>query len=635
MGNWKLIDTSGCVRDLTTFYNFNVQYSPGAGMAGVENLSTDFGLLDGAVFQRTRVPTREFQLLGYISASSGSALHIKRKALINAVKPDRSASQVPLVLQYYGASDVVQASAFYNGGLELGQPTPAHELDMGLRFLQVDPYWEATTSTSQALTCSSAISNANYILQRNSSGMWNALGTGLNGEARAIINSGSTYYIGGAFSTASGANACRVASWNSSTGWSNVGNGTGQNTVCALTLGADSKLYAGGDFVSVSNGTVVACRIAVWDNSAWGAMASGLNSGVISLATGNEGNIYVAGDFNRAGGGAASITACAITYWDGAWNSMASGVTGCLNNNAYAVTIGKDGAAYVGGGFNRAGGEAASIAASGVARWSNGSWSAVGSGISVGTASAVLALAFGADTSLYTGGTFGHTGGAITTACRMAVYNGTQWTPLRSGIQSDFLGAVWSLAIDSSNGWVYAGGELLESAGGITLVDSYTIWTGTDWIPPDINLPGDSAVRAIHIKDDVLTLGFDQSGTASAAAITSINNVGGAATYPILTACAPTSTSAQLVQLINYTSKDYIWFNLALAPGEVVTLDLRRGKKTFTSNFRGNIIGSVLPSSNLASWKLLPGVNNISFFMTSGSGSARLSWTPRYWGIDS
>src|SRR6185369_6073676 len=132
MSNWKLIDTGGTTRDLATYYNFTVRYSPGTGMAGIQNLSTDFGQLDGGVFQRSRTPVRSFELLGYISGSSVPDLHVTRKNLIDAVKPDRTASPTaPVILQYVGSTCTLQASAIFDGGLEMGDSFNVYdELDI-------------------------------------------------------------------------------------------------------------------------------------------------------------------------------------------------------------------------------------------------------------------------------------------------------------------------------------------------------------------------------------------------------------------------------------------------------------------------------------------------------------------------
>ena len=121
MSNWKII-VSSVVKDLNDDYGFNVEDQPGTGMAPVQNISTDFGLLDGALFKRTRTDVREFSLVGTLSASSVEAYHTKRRDLIDVIKPDRTSTQEPIEFQYTGGGgSTLQGSAFYAAGLELGE----------------------------------------------------------------------------------------------------------------------------------------------------------------------------------------------------------------------------------------------------------------------------------------------------------------------------------------------------------------------------------------------------------------------------------------------------------------------------------------------------------------------------------
>ena len=177
--------------------------------------------------------------------------------------------------------------------------------------------------------------------------------------------------------------------------------------------------------------------------------------------------------------------------------------------------------------------------------------------------------------------------------------------------------------------------------GGLVSSRNNGYYNGSTWLPFDITFPfQDDVTAAYSASTGELTLGFGVGGTACAAAVTAVTNSGTAAAYPILTASAPTTAATdaegvmRLTQLINYTSKDAIYFNLTMVAGEVLTLDLRPGQKTFTSSFRGNIIDTILPSSKLSTWRLLPGVNNISIWLTGGSGAAKLSFNERFWSID-
>jgi hypothetical protein len=114
-----------------------------------------------------------------------------------------------------------------------------------------------------------------------------------------------------------------------------------------------------------------------------------------------------------------------------------------------------------------------------VARWDGESWSALGTGGSMGVNSPARALAVyddGGGPALYVGGSFTLAGGEI--AHRIAKWDGRSWSNLGSGMDGD----VWVLSVfdDGSGGpELYAGGEF-TTAGGIT-VNHIAKWNGTSW----------------------------------------------------------------------------------------------------------------------------------------------------------
>lgn len=627
MSNWKLVDTGGTARDIETFYGFNVMFSPGAGMAPLENISTNFGLLDGALFQRTRVPARSFELVGTMSASTASALHHKRSDLIDALKPDRTASQQPIVIQYYGASNPIQASTFYDGGMEFGQSfSGPNELDMSLRFLMLDPYWEALTSSSAALTTSSTIANANYIIQRNASGMWTSLSSGMNGTVNALYTTRAGRLIAaGSFTTAGGTTALRVAQWTGAT-WARMGNSF-NDSVTSLTEGLDGTMWAAGFFTSVCTATTVN-YVSKYNSStsAWSAASTGMNNDVRGLATQIDGAIIAVGPFSTAGG----TSTCTIAQWSSSTWTPLGGAS--PNDASYPTCMAispLNGDIYMGGNFLSING----VSSSAIIKYtySPSSWVSLAGGVQGGVgAPDVFGIALANNGTVFVLGDFYRANQGAVAACRAAQYNGAGWSAMEQGVGE--IPLFNAMAYDSTNNQLYVSTGCLLN--GTKIPDKMAVWGGTNWAPVGIDLPGNATLSAINIANNVLTLGYNTTGAASAAAVTTINNTGTAVTYPILTACAPTSTSARLTQLVNETTRDAIYFSLDLVAGEEVTLDLRPGKKTLVSNLRGNLISTVHPVSNLATWKLIPGNNTVSFFMSSGSGSARLHWTPRYWSLD-
>lgn len=634
MSNWRIVVSGSAVDpETSTSYSFNIQQWPGAGMPPIQNISTDFGYLDGAIFQRQRVPATALTLTGIVNGSSVADLHTKRRNLINAVKPDRSASQEAVVLQYLGSGSTRQASAFFEGGLELGEVDVYRE-KVALRFVQFDPCWESTTSSSATLTVQSTVANANSVMQRAASGGWGALGSGFNSAVYSIASaSDGSLIFGGAFTTASGAAACRIAKWNN--GFSNIGSASAfvNGEVNAVAVGRDGYIYAGGTFTSVSGTTC--CQIARYTGTGWTTWGGGIgfpgagNSSLCNaIAVDSDGNVLVAGIFSQA----SSVAACGIAKWtvsSSAWSAIASGLRGNGGNTAtsYEIALNKSGDIWVSGQFDAAGLTTNTACNIAVYTQSTSAWTAPGgSGYQRGSGGGGAAAAVISDGTVYFGGEVAGT----TTGCFLYSSNGIGLTAL-----TPTSGAIRNLYADPYTNTVYVQGATnLTQIKGTAVNDAARIVNGTV-TSLDFFLPSHTTVQAVHsASDGVLTIGFNGTGTASVPGVTTVTNNGTATAYPILTASAPTSASATMSQLVNYTTGDRIYFNLNLSRSEVVTLDLRPGKRTLTSNFRGDISSTILPGSNVTTWRLIPGANNVSFWLTGGSGAAKLTWIERFWSAD-
>jgi len=148
----------------------------------------------------------------------------------------------------------------------------------------------------------------------------------------------------------------------------------------------------------------------------------------------------------------------------------------------------------------------------------------------------------------------------------------------------------------------------------------------------DMIPPAAGQFYIVKVQGNLLYAGFNSSGTATAAGVTTVSNAGSAEAHPVIEFTGP----GALVQLVNYTTGDRLWFNLTLLAGEVATLDLTPGAISFRSNFRGNVIGTILPGSSLATWKLAPGLNALSCFVTGTSGATEVAmrWADAHWSID-
>ncbi|MFI4917066.1 MAG: GC-type dockerin domain-anchored protein [Phycisphaerales bacterium JB060] len=201
---------------------------------------------------------------------------------------------------------------------------------------------------------------------------WSPLGTGLGGAPIAMevadLGDGPALYAGGSFSTAGGAPASMIARWDGSS-WSPLGGGIGGTAIGDLqwaTLPAVGPvLVAAGNFSTA--GGAPASRVASWDGSSWSPMGAGTTGFSFELAAYDDGRgeaIYLGGDFNSVDG----VAARNIARWDGiGWEALGAGLNGSV---AWMDAIDDDGAGgaagvYVAGSFSEAGGRTVPS----VARW--------------------------------------------------------------------------------------------------------------------------------------------------------------------------------------------------------------------------------------------------------------------------
>lgn len=142
-----------------------------------------------------------------------------------------------------------------------------------------------------------------------------------------------------------------------------------------------------------------------------------------------------------------------------------------------------------------------SVTVNRIAKWNGSSWSALGSGMD----SQVGALAT-SSTDLYAGGSFvraTNNGGVAVTVNRIAKWNGSNWAALGSGMD---IGGVTALAV--SGGDVYAGGTFYN-AGGIP-ARCIAKWDGNAWSPLGLGVEEFSpSVMAIALSGSDVYAGGD------------------------------------------------------------------------------------------------------------------------------
>lgn len=639
----------------------------GAGMPPLENTSTDFAVLDGAQFQAVRAKPRVLSLLFTAKGTSLATLHSVRQQLVDLVKPGRQRGQQPIILRYTGSGGTLQIAAYYDGGLDGGQPFGFNET-LALRFIAYDPYFYSETEVSAALVSSATLTNTNEIAQRDANGQWGALGTGgAGGAVRAIVfDALGNMYAAGTFTSMGGvANTRGVAKWNGSA-WEALGNGCKDGAGYALAMDSSGNLYLGGDFSAVKS--AAAADVAntpgiakyVPSTDTWSALGTGASGGgVFALAIANAisgvtnpamsgRQLYAAGSFTLMGGVAATVR---IARWNidavpaaAAWLPLGTGIsTGQVN----ALALALDGSVYAGGTFTGAGGVTNTPRVARYGPASSGSktavWNAMSTGVTAGT---VYALAVDSTGKLYVGGD-GMTSSGVSSSSYFMAWSGSSWSQPPGG---SFDAAVRALCVGQGSdlGAVYVGGSF-TFAGTLTPPDAILKWVNGAYSAMNIDLPGTPVITAIAQGPlaqgqtvPTLTLGHDQTGSSDVATSNiAVSNSGSAAAYPRLELSGATAPTT-LVALSNWTLSEKISFDRQLQPGERLVLDLSPGKKTltvFSSQApppKGkNVAEALRAGSNVATWRLLPGTNSISAFAPAGAAvAANLVWRERYWSAD-
>jgi hypothetical protein len=235
-----------------------------------------------------------------------------------------------------------------------------------------------------------------------------------------------------------------------------VEDATGRDLAARLEVLAADRLAVS---VADANATYPVRIDPTFSDANWVSLGSGIDGIVRALAASGP-NLYAGGDFANAG----RVTANHIAKWvDGAWSALGSGMGG-YQASVYALTVSGTNLC-VGGQFTTAGG----VPANSIAKWDGRAWSALGSGVA-GAYPQVFALAV-SGTDLYAGGYFTTAGGVA--ANNIAKWDGSAWSALGSGMNE----AVFALAVSGTN--LYAGGQF-TTAGGLP-ANRIAKWDGRAW----------------------------------------------------------------------------------------------------------------------------------------------------------
>lgn len=224
-------------------------------------------------------------------------------------------------------------------------------------------------------------------------------------EIKAIAFYGGNPVITGKMDKVSGSTVVNIALWDGST-WSGLGGGVFRFPEVMAVSGTD--LYVAGS-LTLADGQAVN-NIAVWNGSGWSALGDGVSnsdesiiSTVSSIAV--EGSdVYVTGDFNTAGG----VGVSGVAWWNGAsWTNMGAGLTHIDEIEVVtSIEVNSQGQVFVGGLFDLAGTDTVAN----IAMWDGTDWSALSTGVAGGELPSVSTMALSSTGDLYVGGHFRNAG---------------------------------------------------------------------------------------------------------------------------------------------------------------------------------------------------------------------------------
>lgn len=598
-------------------YGFLLTAIIGLGLAQPLNVATEYARIDGGYDDYTRKPTRQFTLTGRFQGRTYQQLRDQRGRLARLFDRDLIAQDQRLLLLRHmedargePIGTTARVTAKYEGGLG-GNTDNQHAETVPITFTSYLPLMGSDGESGTALAVQQTIADTDSVAERQANGTWRGIDSTFNNAVNALLYAtDGKLYIAGDFTTPQ----TRVASWDGTT-LSAMGSGL-PDSIITLAQGPDGSIYAGGASMTIS---AVTGTVAKWNGSAWAIV--GTNNEMInpaaSMIFGHNGNLYV-------GGNNAAIRAT-LDVWDGsAWTNI---ITHSASSTFYSLVEGPQGL-YVGGSFTNLNADANQ---DNIALYSieDDSWSALGTGLN--GAIEWDGLTIGLNGLLYAIGDFTTAGGV--TANHAAVWNGTAWTAMGSGLTGQ---AGIGNAITLADGSIVMGG-LFSAANGITFPDAIARWNGSTFVPLDIDLPlvPGSSVRALgSAVDGRFAVGYNDSGSSTAAATTTITNTGTARTYPTLTIEGPDSGTSRIWQCVNVTTGRAIYFNYTINAGETARLVFEPDKLSFTSDFQGNIAGTIIGGSNEADFFLQPGANIISFFSASSTVTATMYWRPQYVSLD-
>lgn len=615
----------GVIKDLSDDFGFYVAYSEGSGHHTVKINTKPRGIHPGHTFERTDADLGKMKLVGQIAGTSLTDYHDKRAEVIKAVGLD-SKLNLPVTIQYHGASVVKEAYFYYTKGLEGGRREGFTE-DVTVELVATDPFWYAIGESAAALDWNDNPSYYDVMYRKD--GKWvqmthAGVTTPNDFNAMLVDDRYGKAWIGGWFINFDGqANADYLVALDLETEtWEVVKLANG--VVYDICKAPDGGIYIVGDFSTL--GGVTVNGIAHYDPVTATVTALGppsthpsiIQKVAVDPATGN---VWVGGSFTNLN---AIANADYLAFWNGtSWNAVGS--SSILNNNVTGLAFGPDGILYLIGSFTLAGLQTLTRAAK--YDESTTTWTMLGDGFN-NTPNDILWTSNG---ELYVVGQF--TASGSNTVNKIARFTGAQWEEVGGGLTG---GNGNDLA--EINGLIYVGGTFTQVSG-LGVAGGFAAWTGDAWVWSDHSFgltinPGE----IMGEWNGHLVFGtIIGSGTVQHAGVTQITYNGTAPSYPRMFFRRDGGDLARLRWMENLANEVRIYFNFNFFDGEELDVVLEGDDPYMYSTFRGRGWWAV-PVSQSSQFVLHPGTQDILTFIDWDSSAptmiAGMIWKDAYRGKD-
>jgi hypothetical protein len=611
---------AGRIIDLTEL-GFTLKAIIGLGIGPVINRSV--ALADGSESYDSAINTgRTFDLIYRIGACESRELLAARRDFYRYIDTHGAPIDQPLIMYITQVSacgepiaNPLQVVCQYAGGLD-GVLDNDYAEDVDVRFQVFKNHLSPIGSTGGDYIDPQLTSPAfgQIFAYSTATGLFGDMAGGAGGGGDEILASAwgpdGNLYVGGTFAAIGGVAAANIAFYDPRLdAWNAIGAGC-DDTVRALCFDTTGTLFVGGDFHNSGGGPAFHLAYSTLGSGALSPLGAGADAEVFSLTPTNDGRIII--------GGAFSTLNMIVSDYVGElnWLTFTFAAIGGLDGPVYTLSCDADNNVYAGGDFATAGGNPAAY----VAMWDGVNWSALGAGLSDIPSGSVVSQ----NGSLYIVGVFA-TAGTVTVN-GIARWDGNTWYALSSGVNPIDINSI----VEDMDGRLWIGGTFTE-AGGVVMPGSVAMWTGSAFVCAPF-VSGD--VNCLCWANETLYVGTALNATTTVNETETI--VSNGTTSPqFYIDCQDCNGITHLYAIINYTTGDALYFDIDLTPQEYLTIDTGRG--IVKSNYRPNVYNTVMPGSNLSTFKLAPGPNIIGMYAEVTAlpiPYAYTSWTDKFRSID-